>query len=1123
MLQLERALRSALALAALGALGAASAAAASPQLDLPDSRRRPAEEAPRKAPEGAKGAGDEGASKDGTTKPGETPVVDVKGRPVGSVTTRRVNAPGGEGEAGPGGLDLGGRQSGGSAQGRPSLDLPGRRRAPRRGATGGEAAPEGAGAPDAGPPATPAPRIDGVLPPADGAARVLLTRLTAIRRVGDDEVLQIADRLARLGEEGLEVARYALGRDEAPMVVAGARALLVGGTGEDADRVVRRLVGPIPRRAAAPVLRDLVELDPTRGTNAMLCSLLAHDSSQVRRAARGALRDRVTTEDLDHLTAVMAERSSEKRRIALELIADLPDGYATDHLLASLGDPSSKVAKVAIEGLARSDDPSVELVLERDLFASGVFGLRESRTALAIIEREDRLGRPILDDKAVPLLLGGLESPLPFVSGVAAIGLAGIGFRSDDLDGTGWLDGPVPGKLVAVVAGLEFFDGFDLVRDPAIRHLRQITGVTFANDGDAWAQWWARHSAGFSATRARIPLEPGDAERMVVTAHDPDLGAPIVLAGPELARDGSGFVPPEIGEVYFMLPADARDLASLMQSQGVFGGDRLPGTRGTFGLRGKTLDVVVGKHRKLFRVGEDFVQPWLRSILQRAYGLERRLDWQECVIPGELDDRRAVFLAELAAAEAEPGAAARAQRLETLVLRHLTAVEPRERDHGIVALLDLDDASDCLDLGDVWPIAALIESESGYTSRGRDLVELGLRAAGLDGADPEGAALAPEDAQRRADAAALLMDTLERAFGESGLGGIERILGALDEGAALEASRDARPLRRAAAAALLGDRPTSAIGEAEELTLIALAEDEDFTVRANAMRALGAHAVDRALPLLEARAASGPVGDRAVAVEMLGQVGGPRAMTLIVDALTAPDERLHLPAARGLAALGTPDTAPLLTSLMRTTSSEAVRGVARQGLVDLGPAARRELLIALRSTDERLRRTSALILAEMLEPRVVSELARMLIEFPGDERLLHELRVLTCVDYADEVSPGAAYLRFWEEAVQRDVLSWFLAGAARRGLRPPARAEFEGGGTQAARSFCIALQSGVDPAFSERARREFERMTGEVIGRVPEGGLDRRRWFQRAAELVDEAPEGLPAPVDPPAAAGDGR
>lgn len=146
----------------------------------------------------------------------------------------------------------------------------------------------------------------------------------------------------------------------------------------------------------------------------------------------------------------------------------------------------------------------------------------------------------------------------------------------------------------------------------------------------------------------------------------------------------------------------------------------------------------------------------------------------------------------------------------------------------------------------------------------------------------------------------------------------------------------------------------------------------------------------------------------------------------------------------------------------------------------------------------------------------------MLTELPGDERLLHELRVLTCVDYADEVSPGAAYLRFWEEAAQRDVLSWFLSGAARRGLRPPPRAEFEDGGTQGARSFCIALQSGVDPAFSERARREFERMTGESLGRIPEGGLDRRRWFQRAAELVDEAPEDLPAPVDA-GAEGDGR
>ena len=67
--------------------------------------------------------------------------------------------------------------------------------------------------------------------------------------------------------------------------------------------------------------------------------------------------------------------------------------------------------------------------------------------------------------------------------------------------------------------------------------------------------------------------------------------------------------------------------------------------------------------------------------------------------------------------------------------------------------------------------------------------------------------------------------------------------------------------------------------------------------------------------MFEERARSASIVDRAVAVEMRGQVGGPNAMTLMVEALTDPDERLHLPAARGLAALKSADAAPLLASL----------------------------------------------------------------------------------------------------------------------------------------------------------------------------------------------------------------
>ncbi|MEL6429360.1 MAG: HEAT repeat domain-containing protein [Planctomycetota bacterium] len=1131
---------------ALGTALAASAAAA-PQLDLPKKRRSaPPKSAPpvvQEDPATAKG-GVPAKSTDTTNggaapaaggdKPGAppaagspapggaevTPVVGPDGEPIGTRTTVRVNGLEPNAPAGRGTIDIQGGQSNRVPEGRvgvlPGIDLPGARRA-RGGAAAGASggAPAGAasaptgGASGSAPNGASDPAADPfapVVPDARGAARVLLDRMTKVRRVTDSELDEIAQRLARLGDDGLEVARYALAQSEAPMITCGARALLEGGTGADADLVVRRLRGSIPRGAAPVVLDDLLELDPTRGTNELLVDLLAHDSGQVRRSARSALSDRLTSDDLTGLISVLALRSAEKRRGALEMIAKLEPDYAVDPLLSALDDRSTSVAKVAIEALARVEHSTVDVDLERRLFARGTLGVPEARALLAIVEREDRTGTPILSGAAVPMLVEGLRLPIPLVANASALGLAGIGFRSDSDEVSEWLDGPVPEQLVRAVAGVEFFDGFDLVREPAIRRLRQISGTNHGRDGDEWRRWWIDARPTFSATRVRIPVEPDDALRVLVQVHDPAYGAPVTLAGPGLAAD-DGFEEPEVGVTYYLFPEDARALLDLLATQGVFGAERLPGVRGTLGVGAKSLEVAIGPRRKAFRTGVDFEQRWFGAIVQRAYGLSRRYGWETCAVPDVHADRRAFFLERLEEWTANDDPTARGDGLEAAVFRHLAAVETAERGPGLVALFDLDTTMGVLGLDDVYPLMTLLEDESIYGQRAVEIVDLAQSAIGIEGDAREslsGTAL---------DRALLLMDTVERTFGTGGLEGIESTLRRLDDTHVAEAAADTRVLRRVAAARVLGGYEPGRVGEDVVETLDRLARDADPDVRGAAMRALGGHGVTSARELFEERARSGSVADRAVAVEMLGRVGGPNALTLIVDALTAPDDRLHLPAARGLAALGTADAAPLLTSLLRSTSNEALRSVARDGLVALGAEAKRELLVGLRSTDERLRRTSALILGELLEPRAVPELGMLLTLDPTDRTVQDELRVLTCVDYGDESSPGASYLRFWEEAEQRDALSWFLAGATRRGLRPPARPDFEGAGTRDARAFCVAAQTGADAPFAERARRELGRMSGEDLGAVPATGLERRRWFERASELVERAP----AEATPPA------
>ena len=114
--------------------------------------------------------------------------------------------------------------------------------------------------------------------------------------------------------------------------------------------------------------------------------------------------------------------------------------------------------------------------------------------------------------------------------------LAGVGFRSPRSEATRWLDSSVPSVLVGVAAGFTFFDGFEVARDPALRRLRRITGVSHGSNGPEWARWWSDSKVGFRASRAVIEVPEEEQQRIVVTVED--LGAaPASSRGRALASD----------------------------------------------------------------------------------------------------------------------------------------------------------------------------------------------------------------------------------------------------------------------------------------------------------------------------------------------------------------------------------------------------------------------------------------------------------------------------------------------------------------------------------------------------------------------------------------------------------
>ena len=1090
-------------------------AAAAPQLDLPKARREaPAKRkpAPAKKPgtgtagpaEGAPPAAGQDAAKPGakdvsprgdvvggnagTTEKVE-PILGPDGRPVGTRTTVGVNVPG----AGNGSNDIGVESTppDGPARLHGDLSLPSSRRRTGAAAEPGAAVEEPVPAPD-----------EAVIDPFDpvtdgrGAARALYAELVRQRRITDDTVSQIADRLARLGPDGLQVARFALQQEEAPVAFAGARALLLGGDGADADRVVRLLRGDVPPKAAAAILDEVIERDPVRASNALLCALCSHDDKLVRRAARRALAPRIRPEDLPDLAPAFEARQTEARRGALELIARMDSPAAIDALLMSVSDRSTSVAAVAIEALARSEDPRIDLELRRQAFAKGLIGRSEALALLALVEREDRATRPLIGDESVEPLMDAFRSPVPLVSNVAAVALAGIGFRSPRVSETGWLDDSVPSALVGIAAGVRYFEGFDVVREPALRRLRQIAGITHGNDGPAWSRWWALEKVGFRASRAVIEVTPADAARLVVMTQDPAVGPPILLAGAALAEDEE-WLAAQQSEPLFLPAGDAAALMDLLQQEGVFDFERLPGPRGAIGLRGRSFEVSVGVRKKSFRFAEGMSRAWFSRVLTRVVALDQQLAWQRYLVAGAHERPRDLFLQEREWWEAHPAEADRVARVEELAMAHVVSVSPARRAPALEDLIALDDAHGTAGPEDAARLLELLADGTIFGETERALTELCLRAADLQGR----AGTEPVSDEQRAAARALI-STLRDTYGVLARSEIERVLGALDHADLLEAARDQRGLLRVAAAGVMGSREPSmdVVVRAEDTeVLVGLALDEEEEVQVAAIRALPGYDPVRARPMLLDRASRGRGAVRAAALEALGDVeGSSDVVQVLIAGLTDPEARYHLPAARGLGNLGTPETAPLLVSLLRATTKPALRAEARAGLRRMGGAARLDLVSAMRSPDRGLRREAALLLSHLAEPRSVPVLARLAVEDPQDEEILEELAVLTCVDYRTLDVPSDGYYRFWDEAEQRDAFAWFVAALERRRLRAPDRAAFEGQGSAEAREFLVALLAEFDEGdpLRERARRELERLIGEPIGRVPAEERAKLEWLQ---------------------------
>lgn len=921
------------------------------------------------------------------------------------------------------------------------------------------------------------------------AAEEILTVLDRVKSVEDPIALQAGETLLSLGGPGRVAARLALADDHAPKMLTGVRVLLRTGVAEDAEIVVSRLRRRMPARAAAVAVGELILQDPVRATPSFLCELLDHEQQPVRKAAGRQLATMDLDDVLPYLVPCFESQRSDTRLRAIELVSVGDHPLQRDLLLTRIADPRAKVARRVVEALTSLEDPDVDTVL-----LAGAFGERwilrpAAFHLLALMEREDAQLAAHLTEGHIQTLLRGLASNDPFVSGTCAAALAGIGFRSESEAVSEWLDDAVPARLVAVVSGYEFFDDYEALRETALRRLKMVTGTSFGTDGPAWAEWWLEARESFVASRAVVPIAEGDERRLSVSLVDRGTGEAFLLVGPDLAEGA----PADRGEVFYLDAGTASELLDFLDSQRVFGLERLPGSRGGMIDSGRVVDVRLGDRGKTFVIGAGGSAPWFDQVVGRTQALAERSHWQRYPHPETHGSRLALFRSEGAWWGGDHDAAARSARLKALVLERAKALPVAERDPEVLALQRLyGDPANAAE-SDFPTLLALLAQEPWLGGRAVDLARLARVAAGL--VDAPLAADGPE-----ARRVWLLVDALHERFTAEAMPELADLLTAAGSDFARIASTDPRPILRAVSTHALALSP----GEAERASLAALLEDEVLNVEVAAVEAVGHARLQELRGEVLLRARLGKADVRIAALQAIGRLGGQDVRDTLVTSLTDSDGRFRLAAARGLAELQDPSTASLLVSLLRQRGTAGMAPIVRAALLDMGEPAHDELFLAMRSPSRDLQREASLLLGRQGVPQAAPVMMELLASDPVDAELARELAILTSVDLREEIDPPEAWFR-WLDTVRRgDSLAWLRAAAEARGIAAPEGEAFDTPGDRDVIGFLVQLMRLEEEFLAERARRVLASFLDRDVDPLPPHGAARDAWLVALLEVLED-------------------
>jgi len=919
------------------------------------------------------------------------------------------------------------------------------------------------------------------------AAGFIFQEVRKLKAIDDRLIGASVDSLCAMGEPGLAAARAELSAMEAPVILVAARVLLRSPTPGDIDLVQKRLRDRLPTAGGGALLSALVAADPVHAGPRFLVEMLDSPNGGLRAQAARELRPLLPQATVAVLAPALESKRSETRLEAVSLAGGVPGADATAVLLARLADPAPRVALQVISELAGRKDDTLDPKLLGLAFHERWILRSEAYALLALVEREDVGSRGILDDSHLETLLTALESNDPFVSGACAAALAGIGFRSVKVRDANWLDQAVVDRLVGVVSGKVFHNDFSALRGSAQRRLQLLTGQEAGTDGSRWVEWWVSVRAGFHALRAWIPYEDAELDRLALRISDGT--AKWRLLGPGKAWPAD-LAPRE--DAFYLSAAQVQDLTHVLTTEGVFGPQRLPGTRGTRGTGERTADISVVGRGKTFVVGADAQEPWFDRILAAARSLAETNRWELYPIPGRHVGTAELWKEQSAWWSAEHTPLERDRKLKELVLATLAvrsspmrtrAFAELERLYALPGIPDPADFRLFLDAlgGEAPPVAV------------PSLIQMAIASARSVSAQQ---ARIPVEPARE-----LVRAVLARP--DSITGALPAVLYAAGAPFTREMLADPRPAVRVAAARVLARFP-----DADPVSaLLPLLTDKVSDVQAACIESLGDLRAESARTELLVRARLGVKQVRIAALLAAGKLRGDYVLDALLLALSESDPELRLAAVQGMAELQDPASAPFLVSLLCDLSSPELHDAARVGLLRLRERAWPELRRALIGAPPAGKLEAAFVLSEQCAPEAVPILLGALTVNPRDARAGAELAILTCVDFRTQEDSAAEWWNWWDGVVHEDALPWFRAALERLQLQPPSQEALAGKGTKEGRDFLLSLLPRPEPWLAERARRELARMLELKIDPLPPAGQAREAWVARLATEIEKLRE----------------